>query len=95
MKQRSTKNWRTHDFYCLYCGNRNISVLRPRGFLRERGHRKVLYCPHCKHTVNHYECRDEAEVFDFKEKFIEGVFVEEAIESIQFIREEELDWKLD
>lgn len=88
MKNRNIKNWQQHDFYCLYCGNRNISILRPRGYLRERGHRKVLYCPYCKNTVNHYECRDDEEAFDFKEKFKEGIFIEEAEESILFVKED-------
>mgnify|MGYP006398961843 CR=1 FL=1 len=66
---RNIKNYRTHDFYCLNCGKRNISVMRSRGFLREKGHRKAMYCPHCRNEVNHYECFDDEDAFNFKIDF--------------------------
>ena len=87
---RNLKNYRTHDFYCLNCGKRNISMMRSRGRMREKGHRKVLYCPHCKENVNHYECFDEGDVWDFKQRFEDGEFVEEAKESIKYLKLEEL-----
>lgn len=88
---RNIKNYRTHDFYCLNCGKRNISVMRPRGFLRERGHRKVMYCPHCKLDVNHLECRNDEDVFNFKIDFEEGKYIQEAKESINFLLKERVE----
>ena len=88
---RNIKNYRTHDFYCLNCGKRNISVMRPRGFLRERGHRKVMYCPHCKLDVNHLECRNDEDVFNFKIDFEEGKYIQEAKESIDFLMKERVE----
>lgn len=88
---RNIKNYRTHDFYCLNCGKRNISVMRPRGFLRERGHRKVMYCPHCKLDVNHLECRNDEDVFNFKIDFEEGKYIQEAKESINFLMKERVE----
>ena len=91
MMTRNIKNYRTHDFYCLNCGKRNISVMRPRGFLRERGHRKVMYCPHCKLDVNHLECRNDEDVFNFKIDFEEGKYIQEAKESINFLLKERVE----
>ena len=88
---RNIKNYRTHDFYCLNCGKRNISVMRPGGFLRERGHRKVMQCPHCKLDVNHLECRNDEDVFNFKIDFEEGKYIQEAKESINFLLKERVE----
>ena len=88
---RNIKNYRTHDFYCLNCGKRNISVMRPRGFLRERGHRKAMYCPHCKLDVNHLECRNDEDAFNFKIDFEEGKYIQEAKESINFLMKERVE----
>ena len=84
---RNIKNYRTHDFYCLNCGKKNISVMRPRGFLRERGHRKAMYCPHCKLDVNHLECRNDEDAFNFKK----GKYIQEAKESINFLLKERVE----
>lgn len=81
------KNYECHDFYCMKCGNRNYSLYRPRSRLHERFHRKTLYCPNCKIELNHIECSDDEEAFDFKIAFEEGAFIEEAEESIKFIEE--------
>ncbi len=88
---RNIKNYRTHDFYCLNCGKRNISVMRPRGFLRERGHRKAMYCPYCKLDVNHLECRNDEDAFNFKIDFEEGKYIQEAKESINFLMKERVE----
>ena len=82
---RNLKDYRTHDFYCLNCGKRNISVMRSRGHLREKGHRKAMYCPHCKMEVNHVECFDDADAYNFKLDFEDGKFIQEAKESIEFL----------
>lgn len=88
---RNIKNYRIHDFYCLNCGKRNISVMRSRGFLREKGHRKAMYCPHCRNEVNHYECFDDEDAFNFKIDFEEGKFIKEAKESIEFLMAEKAE----
>ena len=90
---RNIKNYRTHDFYCLNCGKKNISIMRSRGRLKGRGHRKVLYCPHCQTTVNHYECCDELDIWEFKEQFAENAFVEEAKASIEFLKKEMISYE--
>lgn len=86
------KNKEHHDFYCLQCGNRGIPILRGRGYERERFHRKKLYCIYCKEEVNHMELRNDDEIFLFKEAFAAGEFIEEAKESIDYIRAENA-WK--
>lgn len=82
---KNLKNYRTHDFYCLNCGNRNISVMRSRGRLREKGHLKALYCPYCKKSVNHFECFDDEDAWLFKQRFENGEFKEKAKESIKYL----------
>lgn len=61
-------------FYCPSCGRLGYELPRPRGRQREKFHKKNLYCPHCKKTLNMIECKDDEEVFEFKEAFREGVF---------------------
>lgn len=70
-----------HDFYCLKCGKKGISLLRPRGHKHARLHRKKLYCPHCKETLNAVEISNQEEYFEFREDFENGVFVNEAEDS--------------
>ena len=76
------------ELFCLNCGNRGIPIYRQRNKIREAGHRKALYCIHCKETVNHYECRNSNEVLDFKSRFATGEFTAEAKDSIAFIKAE-------
>ena len=40
------------------------------------------YCPTCKNTVNHIECRTMEEVEIFKQEFKQGVYENEAKESL-------------
>ena len=84
---RVMRNMRQHDFYCLNCGNRNYTLLRQFGRLREKWHRKVLYCPVCKVNINHIECRNDSEAEEFKQAFKEGTFIEEAEDSIRKCKE--------
>lgn len=72
--------------YCMNCGKENISILRNIGRMREPGHRKKLYCPWCKQTVNMIECRTDKEIDKFKENFENGKYIEEAQESIDHYR---------
>lgn len=70
------------EFYCINCGQRGLPLLRPRSHRREKFHRKKLYCPHCRLTINHVECKNEAEVYEFKQMFENDEFQQEAIHSI-------------
>ena len=80
------KNMEHHDFYCLKCGNLGIPIMRQRGHERGKFHRKKLYCLHCKQEVNHMECRTDEEVREFKDAFERGEFVNEAEESVSYLR---------
>lgn len=79
------------DFYCPNCG-KSISIQRRQGFQRTSGHRKKLYCPWCQNTLNMIECKTQADIDNFKEKFEAGEFAEEAKTSIEFCKKEN-DWK--
>lgn len=74
------------EFYCIKCGNRGIPLPRPHGHQRKQFHRKKLYCIHCKQEVNHIECKTEADINDFKIEFKNGMFIDEAIESVSYIQ---------
>lgn len=89
MKRRRTER---RDFYCLKCGKETIPIMRNVGHLREQGHRKKLWCPWCKTEVNCIEIRTYDELMDFKERFANGEFTEEANASIEYIREENKAW---
>ena len=75
-----------HDFYCINCGNKGIELIRKQGFKHEKMHRKKLYCVHCKCEVNHIECKTFDEVEEFRENFANGVYKDEAKESLSFVR---------
>ena len=45
------------DFYCVYCGNKGIPVMRQKGSQREKGHLKKLFCLTCQKETNHVEIR--------------------------------------
>ena len=78
--------YETHSFYCVNCGNRGIPIARATGYKRERMHRKKIYCMHCKTEVNHIECKDMADVEEFMTNFKNGVYKNEAEESISHVR---------
>lgn len=71
-----------HRFFCLNCGKEGIPVYRKQGREREKFHRKKLYCPWCRLTVNHIECTNDAQVQKFKEEFAKGAYEDEAKESL-------------
>ena len=73
-------------FFCLYCGEEGIPLPRKRGQQRKSFHRKKIYCIHCHNTVNHIECRSDEDALNFKEEFKNGVYENEAKESLDFIR---------
>ena len=82
------KNYAEHSFYCIKCGNKGIPLMRKQGFQHERFHRKKMYCPFCKEEVNHIECKTLDEIEEFRENFENGVYKDEAEESISFVRSE-------
>lgn len=82
------KNYAEHSFYCIKCGNKGIPLARKQGFQHERFHRKKMYCPFCKEEVNHIECKTLEEIEEFQENFENGVYKDEAEESVSFVRSE-------
>ena len=79
-------NYSEHSFWCINCGNRGIPLARPQGFQHKTMHRKKLYCTFCKGEVNHIECKTYADVIEFRENFENGVYKNEAEESLSFMR---------
>lgn len=75
-----------HDFYCINCGNKGIGLMRNQGFKHEGMHRKKLYCIYCQCEVNHIECKTYDDVEEFKINFKNGVYKNEAENSISFVR---------
>ena len=76
----------THKFFCLYCGEEGIPLARKVGQQKKSFHRKKLYCYHCQNTVNHIECKTTEDVIKFKEEFKQGVYKNEAEESLVISR---------
>lgn len=79
-----------HDFYCIKCGQKNLTIPRRDGRLHGKGHRKKLYCFHCNEEINCVECRNDEEVKEFKEAFERGDFEDEAEESLANCRNSRL-----
>jgi hypothetical protein len=46
-----------------------------------------MYCWHCKHTVNHIECRNQEEKEQFLLDFASGVYKEEAAAELKYEEE--------
>jgi hypothetical protein len=76
------RGYAEHSFYCINCGQRGIPLSRPQGFKHEKMHRKKLYCVTCKCEVNHVECKTFDEVEEFRYNFENGVYKDEAKESL-------------
>jgi transcription elongation factor Elf1 len=89
VRRRHSKNnyYIKHNFYCIYCGNQGIPVLRSPGHLHEKFHRKRLYCPSCKQVINHIECITPEEVEEFQKDFADGVYKDEAEKDLAFVRD--------
>ena len=83
---------RLHDFYCTCCGQKTFTSPRSSGHLHKRFHKKKLYCLHCKAEINHIECRDEFDVWQFKEDWENGKYINEVPE--QSLSTEEKDGKI-
>ena len=84
---KRTNAFSTHDFYCINCGQKGIPLTRQQSNQRGQFHRKLMYCWHCKHTVNHIECRNEEEKEQFLLDFANGKYAEEAAEELKYEQE--------
>lgn len=84
---KSMRAFETHDFYCINCGKKGIPISRQNGHKREAFHRKWMYCPNCKHTVNHIECRTQEEKEQFMADFLVGKYQEEAALELAYEQE--------
>ena len=81
---RRINSFEQHDFYCINCGEKGIPLTRQQSNQRGAFHRKLMYCWHCKHTVNHIECRNEIERQEFLTNFINGAYKDEAAEELKY-----------
>ena len=79
-------SYESHKFFCLACGSEGIPVLRKQGQMRGKFHRKKLFCVACKNTVNHIECKNTEEIEIFKSEFLQGVYKNEAKDSMDYLR---------
>lgn len=79
---KTVRNMELHSFYCMNCGEKTYELMRPKNHKYGKHHRKSLYCPHCHLTLNCIECRNDQEVFEFKEAYLAGEYKEEATISI-------------
>ncbi len=79
------------SFYCINCGHKGIPLQRKKNKLKEKFHRKQLFCPFCNQTVNHVEIRNPEEEQEFLENFRNGVYKDEAEESLRYVRQT-YDW---
>lgn len=77
-----------HSFWCINCGNRALPLLRPNSRKKEKFHRKKLYCYHCKQEVNCIECESDEEIYEFKQLFENGEFIQEAKECLEYLATE-------
>ena len=93
MARTNVRKMENHDFYCLKCGKKGLNVYRRQGHQHGKYHRKKLYCFYCKEEVNHMECRTQAVFDEFKDAFERGEFIDEAEESISYVRSERLSFQ--
>ena len=83
-----SKLYDQHDFYCINCGEKVFTIPRKVNHKHAKHHRKKLWCPWCGMEVNHVECRNDSEVYEFKRAFEAGEYKEEVQESLNFINKE-------
>ena len=75
-----------HAFYGIKCGHTGIPLSRKQGHQHERFHRQKLFCIYCQQEVNHIECKNDEDVAEFKRNFENGVYKDEAEESVSYVR---------
>lgn len=83
---KNSRNFDTHDFYCIQCGKKGIPIARANNKRKGKEHRKYMYCPNCKHMTNHIECWNELEAQKFQNDFQKGVYIDESREELEFER---------
>lgn len=81
------QSWVERNFYCINCGAKGVPILRAGNKLKQKHHRKKMYCLTCKHETNHVECRNAIEVEEFMRSFENGEFLDEAKETLQHEQE--------
>jgi ribosomal protein S27AE len=74
------------SFYCPKCGDKIMDLPRQKSKAKEKFHRKKLYCPHCKAVFNSVECKNDFEVYEFTEDFLNGVYENDCQEYVEVIR---------
>ena len=74
------------SFYCIKCGKKGLPIQRRKSLQREKMHRKKLYCIYCKEEINHIECKTQEDVNEFMINFKNGVYINEAEESLAHVR---------
>lgn len=79
-------NKESHRFFCMKCGQESMPLARSSSLRREALHRKKLWCYHCKLELNHIECKTIEEIELFKINFENGVYKDEAEESLAHVR---------
>lgn len=77
-----------HSFYCMKCGNKGLPLPRKDSHNYGKHHRKKLWCPYCHQEVNHVECRNDSEAYEFRQAFEAGEYEEELKQSLEYISKE-------
>lgn len=72
-----------HDFYCIKCGNKVLSLPRQVSHQYKKHHMKKLWCYKCKCEINCVECKNDQEAYDFREKWLAGDYLEAVEESLK------------
>lgn len=73
-------------FFCPNCGKEGLNIYRIKGRQHGKFHRKKMYCPWCKNTLNFIEVRNDQEKEEFLENYKNNMYIEEAKESIKLCR---------
>ena len=74
------------SLYCLNCGEKGLPIWRDRSKLHTNEHRKVMYCPRCRETVNHIELQTPEQVDRFRADLAAGKYRDEAAASIEYVK---------
>lgn len=79
------KKYTIHSFYCPNCGKKTLDLPRSLSSQKESMHRKKMYCPWCKETLNQIEVKNDQEYFNFKTAFERGDFKGEVADSLSYV----------
>lgn len=63
-------SYESHDFYCTKCGGKGIPIARNKGYKRESGHLKKLFCIYCGEERNFCETVPGTR-YEFKDFLVE------------------------